>query len=49
MDEVSQYLKYNVLEIRDDVIKMVSGEEIDIIIDEEFRAGQGQPKTKKEI
>ena len=49
MDEVSQYLKYNVLEIRDDVIKMVSGEEIDIVINEEFRAGQGIPKTKEEI
>ena len=49
MDEVSQYLKYNVLEIRDDVIKMVSGQEIDIIINEEFRAGQGTPKTKEEI
>ena len=49
MDEVSQYLKYNVLEIRDDVIKMVSGQEIDITIDEEFRAGQGIPKTKEEI
>ena len=49
MDEVSQYLKYNVLEIRDDVIKMVSRQEIDITIDEEFRAGQGTPKTKEEI
>ena len=49
MDEVSQYLKYNVLEIRDDVIKMVSGQEIDITIDEEFRAGQRTPKTKEEI
>jgi hypothetical protein len=28
---------------------MVSGEEIDIIIDEEFRAGQGAPITKEEI
>ncbi|NMM63932.1 AAA family ATPase [Clostridium sp. P21] len=49
MDEVAEYLKYNTLEIRDDVIEMVSGEEIDIIIDEEFRAGQGAPKTKEEI
>ena len=49
MDEVSQYLKYNILEIRDDVIRMVAGEEIDIIINEEFRAGQGTPKTKEEI
>ncbi|MGL5150437.1 MAG: AAA family ATPase, partial [Clostridium sp.] len=49
MDEVKNYLKYNTLEIRDDVIEMVSGEEIDITIKEEFRAGQGEPKTKKEI
>lgn len=28
---------------------MVSGEEVDIIIDEEFRAGQGAPTTKEEI
>lgn len=49
MDEVCEYLKYNTLEIRDDVIKMVSGEEIDIIINEEFRAGQGAPRNKEEI
>ena len=49
MDEVIQYLKYNTLEIRDDVIAMVSGEEIDITIKEDFRAGQKAPKTKKEI
>lgn len=49
MDEVAEYLKYNTLEIRDDVIRMVSGEEIDITIDEEFRAGQGTPRSKEEI
>lgn len=49
MDEVVKYLKYNTLEIRDDVIEMVSGEEIDITIKEEFRAGQDDPKTKEEI
>lgn len=49
MDEVAEYLKYNTLEIRDDIIEMVSGEEIDITIDEEFRAGQGAPRTKEEI
>lgn len=49
MDEVTAYLKYNTLEVRDDVISMVSGEEIDITISEEFRAGQGEPKTKEEI
>ena len=45
MDEVAKYLKYNTLEIRDDVIEMVSGEEIDLIIDEEFRAGQRDTKN----
>ena len=49
MDEVEEYLKYNTLEIRDDVIEMVAGQEIDITIEEEFRAGQGTPTTKKEI
>lgn len=28
---------------------MVAGEEIDIFIDEEYRAGQAPPKTKEEI
>lgn len=49
MNEVAEYLKYNVLDIREDVIEMVSGEEIDIIINEEFRAGQGIPRNKEEI
>ena len=49
MDAVYNYLKYNILDVREDVIKMVSGEEIDIIIAEEFRAGQEAPKTKEEI
>ena len=49
MDEVAEYIKYNTLEIRDDVIEMITGEEVDIIIDQEFRAGQGTPRTKEEI
>lgn len=49
MNEVAEYLKYNILDIREDVIEMVSGEEIDIIINEEFRAGQGAPRNKEEI
>ena len=49
MEEVTQYLKYNTLEVRDDVIEMVSGEEIDVYIDEEFRAGQRAPQTREEI
>ncbi|MGL4850203.1 MAG: AAA family ATPase [Clostridium sp.] len=49
MDEVINLIKYDVLEIRDDIIEMVSGGEIDITINEEFRAGQGAPRDKKEI
>ena len=49
MDEIQQYLEYNTLEVREDVIEMVSGSQIDIIINEEFRAGQETPRTKEEI
>lgn len=49
MDEVKEYLKYNTMDVREDVIKMVSGYDVDIIINEEFRAGQKTPKTKIEI
>lgn len=49
MDEVKEYLKYNTMDVREDVIKMISGYEVDIIINEEFRAGQEPPKTKTEI
>ncbi|MGL5379191.1 hypothetical protein [Clostridium sp.] len=42
-------LEYNDLEIRDEVISMVAGDEIDITIKEEFRAGQDELVTKKEI
>ena len=49
MDEVLYYLKYNIAEVRDDVIEMVSGNSIDIILDEEYRAGQKTLETKQEI
>ncbi len=49
MEEVAQYLKYNTLEVRDDVVEMVAGAEIDLFIEEEFRAGQREPKTREEI
>ena len=49
MNEVRDYLKYNILDVRDDVIKMVSKGQIDITIEEEFRAGQEAPKNKEEI
>lgn len=49
MDEVLYYLKYNIAEVRDDVIEMVSGNPINIILEEEYRAGQKSLKTKEEI
>lgn len=49
MDEVLEYLKLNILEVRDDVVKMVNGENIMVNIREEFRAGQKTPKTRVEI
>ena len=49
MDEVLYYLKYNIADVRNDVIEMVSGNSIDIIIDEEYRAGQAEPRTREEI
>lgn len=49
MNEVKEYLKYNILDVREDVIKMVDGLSVKIIINEEFRAGQNTPKTRQEI
>lgn len=49
LDEVLYYLKYNIAEVREDVIEMVAGNVVDIVIDEEFRAGQEAPETKEEI
>lgn len=49
MNEILDYLKYNILEVRDDVIKMVAHESIRMFIDEEFRAGQEVPRSKEEI
>ncbi|MGL5149553.1 MAG: DUF5301 domain-containing protein [Clostridium sp.] len=36
MDSVSNYLKYNTLEIREDVVNMVNGKEVEIFIKEEY-------------
>ena len=49
MDEVLYYLKYNIAEVRDDVIEMVSGNSIDIILEEEYRAGRKNLETREEI
>ena len=49
MDEVLYYLKYNIADVRNDVIQMVSGNIVDIVIDEEYRAGQREPRNREEI
>lgn len=49
MDEVLYYLKYNIAEVRDDIIEMVSENSTNIILKEEYRAGQKSLKTKEEI
>ncbi len=49
MDEVLFFLKYNIGEVRDDVVKMVNDTPVRIDIDEEYSAGQGQPQNRESI
>ena len=49
MDEVLFFLKYNIGEVRDDVVKMVDGSSVWINIEKEYTAGQGHPKNREEI
>ncbi|MDE7208088.1 MAG: ATP-binding protein [Lachnospiraceae bacterium] len=49
MDEVLFFLKYNIGEVRDDVVKMVNDTPVSIDIEEEYAAGQRQPQSKEEI
>ncbi len=49
MDEVLFFLKYNIGEVRDDVIKMVSHMPVRIEIKKEYAAGQEKPVNRKEI
>lgn len=49
MDEVLFFLKYNIGEVREDVVKMVNHMPVRIEIQKEYTAGQGKPGTKKEI
>lgn len=49
MDEVLFFLKYNIGDVRDDVVKMVNDTPVIIDIEEEYSAGQGSPKNRKEI
>lgn len=49
MDEVLFFLKYNIDEVRDDVVKMVNDTPVRIDIKKEYSAGQGSPASRKEI
>lgn len=49
MDEVLFFLKYNIGEVRDDVVKMVNDTPVMLTIEEEYSAGQTPPKNRKEI
>ncbi len=49
MDEVLFFLKYNISEVRDDVVKMVNGSSVWIDIEREFSAGQAQLSNRKDI
>ncbi len=49
MDEVLFFLKYNIAEVRDDVVKMVNNMAVEIDIEKEYSAGQGNPVNRKDI
>ncbi|OON92338.1 MAG: hypothetical protein ATN34_02550 [Epulopiscium sp. Nele67-Bin002] len=49
MNEVLAYLEIDPSGVRDDILKMVNGDEIEIFNIEEFRAGQPLPQNKAEI
>ena len=49
MDEVLFFLKYNIGEVRDDVVKMVNHISVRVEIKREYAAGQGSPSNRKEI
>ena len=49
LDEVLFFLRYNIGEVRDYVVKMVNDTSVQIDIDEEYTEGQEPPKNRKEI
>lgn len=49
MDEVLFFLKYNIGEVRDDIVKMVNHMPVSIEIKKEYAAGQERPVNRKEI
>lgn len=48
-DEVLFFLKYNIADVRDDVVKMVNNTIIRMDIEEEYTAGQKTPENRTEI
>ncbi|MDE7415653.1 MAG: ATP-binding protein [Lachnospiraceae bacterium] len=49
MDEVLFFLKYNIGDVREDVVKMVNNIPVRIDIEEEYSAGQENPQNREEI
>ncbi len=49
MDEVLFFLKYNIGEVRDDVVRMVNHIPVKIEIKKEYAAGQEDPASRKDI
>lgn len=49
MDEVLFFLKHNISEVRDDVVKMVNKMPVRLEIQEEYTAGQKKPGNREEI
>ncbi|MDE7476348.1 MAG: ATP-binding protein, partial [Lachnospiraceae bacterium] len=49
MDEVLFFLKYNIGEVRDDVVRMINGTPVWIDINQEYSAGQEHPANRKDI
>lgn len=49
MDEVLFFLKYNIGEVRDDVVRMVSHVPVVATVKKEYAAGQGSPASRNEI
>ncbi len=49
MNEVLEYLEIDPTGVRDDVLRMVNNEEVEVYDIEDFRAGQQLPQSKEEI
>lgn len=49
MDEVLFFLKYNIYDVRDDIVRMVNGMSVMIDIQKEYSAGQEKPANKRDI